>query len=53
MRPPAPPAPFPARRRRRSVRWRLAAVYGTLSILSASVLVTGIYGWEALAANCR
>ncbi len=53
MRPPAPPAPFPARRRRRSVRWRLAAVYGTLSILSASVLVTGIYGWEASAGSVQ
>jgi signal transduction histidine kinase len=51
MRPPAPPAPFPARRRRRSVRWRLAAVYGALSILSAAVVVTGIYTWESSAGS--
>ena len=53
MRPPAPPAPFPARRHRRSVRWRLAAVYGALSILSAAVVVTGIYSWEASAASVQ
>ena len=53
MRPPAPPAPFPARRRRRSVRWRLAAVYGALSILSAAVVVTGIYSWEASATSVQ
>ena len=51
MRPPAPPAPFPARRRRRSVRWRLATVYGALSILSAAVVVTGIYTWESSAGS--
>ena len=50
MRPPAPPAPFPARRRR-SVRWRLAAFYGALSILSAAVVVTGIYTWETSAGS--
>ena len=53
MRPPAPPAPFPARRHRRSVRWRLAAVYGALSILSAAVVVTGIYSWEASATSVQ
>jgi signal transduction histidine kinase len=53
MRPPAPVAPFPARRHRRSVRWRLAAVYGALSILSAAVVVTGIYSWEASAASIQ
>ncbi len=53
MRPPAPPAPFPARRHRRSVRWRLAAVYGALSILSAAVVVTGIYSWEASAISVQ
>ena len=53
MRPPAPPAPFPARRRRRSVRWRLAAFYGALSILSAAVLVTGIYMWETSAGSIQ
>ena len=53
MRPPAPPALFPARRHRRSVRWRLAAVYGALSILSAAVVVTGIYSWEASAASIQ
>ena len=53
MRPPAPPGPFPARRRRRSVRWRLAAVYGALSILSAAVVVTGIYSWEASATSVQ
>ena len=53
MRPPAPPGPFPARRHRRSVRWRLAAVYGALSILSAAVVVTGIYSWEASATSVQ
>ena len=53
MRLPAPPAPFPARRHRRSVRWRLAAVYGALSILSAAVVVTGIYSWEASATSVQ
>ena len=53
MRPPAPPALFPARRHRRSVRWRLAAVYGALSILSAAVVVTGIYSWEASATSVQ
>ncbi len=53
MRPPAPVAPSPARRHRRSVRWRLAAVYGALSILSAAVVVTGIYSWEASAASVQ
>jgi signal transduction histidine kinase len=53
MRPPAPPGPFPARRHRRSVRWRLAAVYGALSILSAAVVVTGIYSWEASAVSVQ
>ena len=53
MRPPAPPGPFPARRHRCSVRWRLAAVYGALSILSAAVVVTGIYSWEASAASVQ
>ena len=53
MRPPAPVAPSPARRHRRSVRWRLAAVYGALSILSAAVVVTGTYSWEASAASVQ
>jgi signal transduction histidine kinase len=35
------------------VRWRLAAVYGALSILSAAVVVTGIYSWEASAASVQ
>ena len=53
MRLPAPVAPSPARRHRRSVRLRLAAVYGALSILSAAVVVTGIYSWEASAASVQ
>jgi signal transduction histidine kinase len=53
MRPPAPPVPFSARRRRRSVRWRLAAFYGALSILSAAILVTGIYTWETSAGSIQ
>jgi signal transduction histidine kinase len=52
MRPPAPPIPFPARRRR-SVRWRLAAFYGALSILSAAVVVTGIYMWQTSAGSIQ
>jgi signal transduction histidine kinase len=35
------------------VRWRLAAVYGALSILSAAVVVTGIYSWEASATSVQ
>ena len=35
------------------MRWRLAAVYGALSILSAAVVVTGIYSWEASAASVQ
>ena len=53
MRLPAPPAPFPARRRRRSVRLRLTALYGALSVLSGAVVVTGIYSWEASAASVQ
>ena len=43
----------PARRRRRSVRWRLAAFYGALSILSAAILVTGIFIWETSAGSIQ
>ena len=53
MRPPAPPVPFPSRRRRRSVRWRLAAFYGALAILSTAAVVTGIYTWETSASSIQ
>jgi len=44
---------FPTRSRRRSVRWRLAAIYGALSISSGLVLVIGMYGEQVSLASIR
>ena len=44
---------FRPRRRRRSARLRLTALYGVLSVLSGAVLVVGVYTWQLSTASVQ
>ena len=50
---PALPHRFRPRRRRRSARLRLTALYGVLSVLSGAVLVAGVYTWQLSIASVQ
>jgi signal transduction histidine kinase len=50
---PALPHRFRPRRRRRSARLRLTALYGVLSVLSGAVLVAGVDTWQLSIASVQ